>query len=292
MFSGLGVALVTPFTPAGEVDFDALIMHVERQIEGGTDHLVVLGTTAETPTLSADEKSDVIRCVKETNAGRLPVVVGAGGNDTRASIEAINALDGDGIDAILSVVPYYNKPTQEGIYQHFSALASATGKPLVLYNVPSRTGTHMEAQTVLRLAHDHPGTVVALKEASGSFEHSSAILRDKPEEFQLLSGDDVLALSLMAIGAEGVISVIGNAYPELFSSLIHLAMEGDYQAASRIHLQMVPMMKALFREGNPAGVKAAMAARGWISNTLRLPLIPAGKALSDEITELNHELCR
>lgn len=289
-YSGTGVAMVTPFNSSGEVDYDNLILHTERLINNGVNYLVVLGTTAETPTLSAVEKQDVIRCVVEACGGRVPIVVGAGGNDTRAAIEAIRKMETGGIDAILSVVPYYNKPSQEGIYQHYSTIAAASDLPLMLYNVPGRTGTNMSAGTILRLATDFPDMVVAVKEASGDFDQISQVIRDKPEGFHVVSGDDSITLPMISLGGSGVVSVIGNGYPAMFSTMVAAALEGAFEKARELHLRLFPMMTAIFKEGNPAGIKASMAIQGWIENVLRLPLVPAGEQLYKEITDLDSRL--
>lgn len=281
------MAIITPFTPTGEVDFDTLTILADRLIEDGVSYLVVLGTTAETPTLSSGEKADVLRCVVDSCAGRVPIVVGAGGNDTQASIRAIENLDKNGVDAILSVVPYYNKPSQEGIYQHFSAIAAASELPLMLYNVPGRTGTNMTAETTLRLASEYPGQIVAIKEASGDLEQVTKLLAERPEGFHVISGDDAITLPMIALGADGVVSVIGNGYPGLISSMVKSALEGELVQARKLHYSLSPMMKAIFKEGNPAGIKAAMEIRGWCKNVLRLPLIPATETLYSEIAELD-----
>ena len=282
--------MVTPFSQSGEVDYDRLIIHTERLIKNGVNYLVVLGTTAETPTLSPKEKQDVVRCVVDACGGRIPIVAGAGGNDSRSVIESIRQMDHDGIDALLSVVPYYNKPSQEGIYQHFSAIAAASSLPLMLYNVPGRTGSNMNSDTVLRLATDHPGSIIAVKEASGDFEQVSEILKDKPGEFQVVSGDDSIALPLIALGGSGVVSVIGNGYPALFSTMVAAALEGADDKARELHYRLFPMMKTIFKEGNPAGIKASMEIQGWIENVLRLPLVPATDTLYREIRELDSRL--
>ena len=286
-FSGTGVAMVTPFNRSGDVDFDKLTLHTERLIHNGVNYLVVLGTTAETPTLSAKERQDVVGCVVNACGGRIPIVVGVGGNDTRSAIEAMQKLEPRGVNAILSVVPYYNKPSQEGIYQHFSAVAAASDLPLVLYNVPGRTGANMTSQTVLRLATDHPDRIVALKEASGNFEQVMEILKDKPSGFQLVSGDDSITLPMITLGGSGVVSVIGNGYPGLFSTMVAAALEGAYEKARELHYRLFPMMKAIFREGNPSGIKASMEIQGWIENVLRLPLVPVTERLYREISELD-----
>jgi len=284
------VAMVTPFTRSGEVDFGSLALHTERLINNGINYLVVLGTTAETPTLSAGEKQDVVRCVVDACGGRVPIVAGAGGNDTGSAIEAVKRMDIKGIDALLSVVPYYNKPSQEGIYRHFSAIAAASDLPLMLYNVPGRTGSNMSSATVLRLAEDFPVQVIAVKEASGNFEQLMEILRDKPREFQVVSGDDCITLPMIALGGGGVVSVIGNGYPGIFSTMVAAALEGAHQKARELHFRLFPMMKAIFREGNPAGIKASMEIQGWIENILRLPLVPVTDTLYREIRELDRAL--
>ena len=286
-YRGTGVAIITPFTPEGAVDYDTLILLTDRLIEHGINYLVVLGTTAETPTLSSSEKVNVVRCVVDSCAGRVPIIVGAGGNDTLASIQAIEDLDKNGIDAILSVVPYYNKPSQEGIYQHYSAIAAASELPLMLYNVPGRTGTNMTAETTLRLAVDYPGQILAIKEASGDLEQITRLLSDKPENFMVISGDDAITLPMIALGGDGVVSVIGNGYPGLISSLVNAALDGDLEGARKLHYSLSPMIKAIFKEGNPAGIKAAMEIRGWCKNVLRLPLIPATSSLFQEISQLD-----
>lgn len=290
VFTGTGVAMITPFNHSGEVDFDRLMVHTDRLINHGINYLVVLGTTAETPALSTREKEDVVRCVVDACGGRIPIIAGAGGNDTRSVIAAMNSMDKQGVDALLSVVPYYNKPNQEGIYQHFSALATASDLPLMLYNVPGRTGSNMGSSTVLRLATDHPDMIVAVKEASGDFEQVMEIIRDKPGHFQVVSGDDSIALPMISLGGSGVVSVIGNGYPAIFSTMVAAALEGSYQKARELHFRLFPMMKAIFKEGNPAGIKAAMEIHGWIENVVRLPLIPATGALCQEIRELNSAL--
>ena len=286
-YTGTGVAMVTPFRREGEVDFSALELLTEKLINKGVNYLVVLGTTAETPTLSAGEKQDIVRCVVAAGGGRVPIVVGAGGNDTRTVIQGLKDMDSKGVDAVLSVVPYYSKPTQEGIFQHFSAVAASTDLPIMLYNVPGRTGMNMSADTVIRLANDYPQTIVALKEASGDFEQISDILKDKPSGFQVISGDDSITLPMISLGASGVVSVIGNGYPGLFSTMVAAALEGAWEKAREIHYQLTPMMKAIFKEGNPAGIKASMEVQGWIKNVLRLPLVSASQSLQQEIRELD-----
>jgi len=289
-FTGTGVAMVTPFNPVGDVDFDRLILHTDRLIRNGINYLVVLGTTAETPTLSASEKSDVVRCVVDACGGRVPIIVGAGGNDTRSAVEMMKTMDLNGVNGLLSVAPYYNKPSQEGMYQHFSALAAVADLPVMLYNVPGRTGSNISAETVLRLANDFRGTIVAVKEASGDFEQVMDIIGKKPEDFLVVSGDDSITLPMIAIGGDGVVSVIGNAYPALFSTMVSAALDGSFEKARELHYRLSPMMKAIFKEGNPAGVKASMEIQGWIENVLRLPLVPATEKLYQEIRELDSKL--
>jgi len=289
-YTGTGVAMITPFTPSGVVDYDRLILHTERLIDNGIDYLVVLGTTAETPTLSPGEKEDIVKCVVDACGGRVPIVVGAGGNDTLSSIDSIKKIKKRGIDAILSVVPYYNKPTQEGIYEHYSAIAAASDLPLMLYNVPGRTGSNMSAETTLRLAFDYPDTILGIKEASGNFEQYSRLLSERPEDFMVISGDDALTLPLIALGGNGVVSVIGNAYPRMMSSMAKAALNGDYESARKLHYSLSPMIKAIFKEGNPAGVKAAMNINKLCENVLRLPLVPATDALFREIRQLDTKL--
>lgn len=270
---GMGVALVTPFKKDGSVDFQALERLVEYQIENGTDYLVILGTTSETATLTEDEKYEIARVVIAKNNKRLPVVMGIGGNNTRTVVEKIKTTDLSQIDAVLSVVPYYNKPSQEGIYQHYKAIAQATNTPIVLYNVPGRTGVNMKAETVLRLANEFPN-VVGVKEASGNFAQIDEIIKNKPNHFMVISGDDGVTFPLITLGAVGVISVIGNAFPREFSRMVRLAMRGDLAGAREIHYRFTELMELLFVDGNPAGVKSMLSMMGFIENELRLPLVP------------------
>ncbi len=289
-YRGTGVAMITPFKLNGEIDFTKLSLLSDKLVNNGINYLVVLGTTAETPTLSSKEKSDVVSCVVEANGGRVPIMVGAGGNDTRSVVELVKSMKIPGVDSLLSVCPYYNKPTQEGIYQHFAAIAAVTELPVMLYNVPGRTSSNMTSDTMLRLAHDFTGTIMAVKEASGNFEQVMEILRDRPETFLVVSGDDSITLPMISAGGDGVVSVIGNAYPSLMSTLAKTALSGDYEKAREVHYRLFPMMKAIFKEGNPAGVKASMEIQGWIENVLRLPLIGASSNLYQEITELDRQL--
>ena len=282
---GMGVALVTPFDATGMVDHEALGRLVDYQIEGRTDFLCVLGTTAETPTLSEEEQLAVRKTVVERNAGRLPILLGCGGNCTHKIVDKLSKDKMEDVDAILSVVPYYNKPTQEGMYAHFKAISEATDLPIILYNVPGRTGVNMLPDTALRLATDCKN-IVGIKEASGNIEQIEYILRHRPEGFKIFSGDDGITLPLIKSGADGVISVIGNAYAAEFAQLVHLAQTGDFAAAETIDKQLSELYRLLFVDGNPAGIKCLMELRGMLKNVLRLPLVPATQATRDKIAAL------
>ena len=279
---GMGVALVTPFDATGEVDYEALDRLVDYQIASHTDFLCVLGTTAETPTLSEEEKCAVRNTVVERNAGRLPILLGYGGNCTRSIVKKLSGDRLDDVDAILSVVPYYNKPTQAGMYAHFKAISEATDLPIILYNVPGRTGVNMLPETTLRLAADCKN-IVGIKEASGNIEQIEYILRHRPEEFKVFSGDDGITLPLIKSGADGVISVLGNAYAAEFAELVHLAQAADFAAAEAIDKRFAELYKLLFVDGNPAGVKCLMELRGMLQDVLRLPLVPTTQATRDKI---------
>lgn len=269
----MGVALITPFKEDESIDFEALARLVEHVVKNGTDYLVVCGTTAETPTLTEDEKEEITRFVIQCNAGRLPIVLGIGGNNTKAIVEKLQHYDFCGIDAILSVTPYYNKPSQEGLYQHFAAIAKSSPVPVILYNVPGRTGVNMLPVTTLRLAAEF-SNICAIKEASGNFTQIDDIIKNKPADFMVISGDDGITFPLITLGAVGVISVIGNAFPREFSRMVRLALEGDYNSALTIHHRFNELIELLFVEGNPAGVKSMLALMGLIENKLRLPLVP------------------
>lgn len=269
----MGVALITPFKTDESIDFEALSRLVEHQIKNGTDYLVVCGTTAETPTLTEAEKDRVTRFVVDCVAGRLPIVLGVGGNCTKAVVDKLVSFDFSGIDAILSVTPYYNKPSQEGLYQHYAAIAKASPLPIILYNVPGRTGVNMLPATTLRLANEF-SNICAVKEASGNFSQIDDIIKNKPADFMVISGDDGITFPLITLGAVGVISVIGNAFPREFSRMVRLALEGDYDNARKIHHRFTELIELLFVEGNPAGVKSMLALMGFIENKLRLPLVP------------------
>lgn len=282
-FTGAGVALITPFNDDLSVDYNALGRLVEDQISGGTDYLVVLGTTGETPALSEEEKKEIIRFVIEKNAGRLKIMVGLGGNNTLALVQKIKATDFTGIDAILSVTPYYNKPSQEGLFQHFKAVVEASPVPVVLYNVPGRTGVNMEADTTLRIARLSE-KIIGIKEACGDLSQFSKIVNGAPEYFKVISGDDGLTLPAIATGSIGVISVIANGLPEKLAQLTHFALEGNMPSASALHLQLAEMIKLIFKDGSPGGVKALMELQGKTKNMVRLPLVPVSKATYDLIT--------
>ena len=270
---GMGVALVTPFRKDYTVDYEALRKLVEYQIEGGVDYFVVLGTTGETPTLADEEKQMVIKTVLEVNAGRKPIVLGIGGNNTMGVVEQIRRQDFEGIDAILSVAPFYNKPSQAGIYQHYKTIAESTTMPIILYNVPGRTGVNISAETTIKLSHDFEN-IVAIKEASGNFRQIDEIIKNKRTDFMVISGDDGITFPLIALGAVGVLSVVGNAFPKEFGRMVRLALHGDLSGARGIHYRFVEKIEVLFADGNPAGVKSVLSCMGMIENVLRLPLVP------------------
>lgn len=286
----MGVALITPFREDDSIDFDALVRMVDYLLQNNADFLCVLGTTAETPTLTEEEKKLVKRTVVERVNGRIPILLGVGGNDTRSLVHQLKTDDFTGIDAILSVVPYYNKPSQEGIYQHYKSIAEATALPIVLYNVPGRTGVNMTAETTLRLARDFKN-VIAIKEASGDIAQMDDIIKNKPSHFDVISGDDGITFPLITLGAVGVISVIGNAFPREFSRMTRLALQGDFQNALLIHHRFTELFKLLFVDGNPAGVKSMLNAMGMIENKLRLPLVPTRittfEAIRKVLSDLN-----
>lgn len=287
-FRGTGVALATPFTEDGNIDFKALERLVDHVIEGGVDYLVVLGTTAETPTLGKDERREVVNRVRRHNAGRLPVVVGIGGNCTATVLSTIGESDFDGVSALLSVTPYYNKPSQRGLYEHFKAVAAASPVPVILYNVPSRTGVNMLPETTLRLARE-AGNIAAIKEACGDLAQFRALLDGSPEGFSVISGDDATALSLVEMGGSGVISVAANAFPAPVSEMIRAALSGDFSAARNTWDSLRETVAALFEEGNPTGVKAALHSKGIINNILRLPLVESSPELHARIERLIRE---
>lgn len=286
---GMGVALITPFHEDGEVDYKALIRLADYLIQNGADFLCVLGTTAETPTLTTDEKEKIKKLVIERVNGRVPILLGCGGNNTQAIIDSLKNDDFTGVDAILSVVPFYNKPSQEGIYQHYKAIANSTDLPIVLYNVPGRTGVNMTAETTLRIARDFDN-VIAIKEASGNITQMDDIIKNKPANFDVISGDDGITFPLITLGAVGVISVIGNAFPREFSRMTRLALQGDYNNALKIHHKFTELFSLLFVDGNPAGVKAMLNAMGFIENKLRLPLVPTRITTFEKMRTILQEL--
>lgn len=289
IFRGLGIALITPFTQEGNVDYDALHKLVEYQITNGADFLCILATTGETPCLTQEEKLKIKNSIVEQVAGRIPIVMGCGGNNTRAVVEELKNGDFKGIDGILSVCPYYNKPSQDGLYQHFKAIANATKLPVILYNVPGRTGINLKPETTVRLANDCDN-IVAIKEASGSIEQVDEIIKHKPADFEVLSGDDALTFPMIACGAKGVISVIGNALPKEFSRMIRLEFRGEFGAAQKIHHKFTELYSLLFVDGNPAGVKALLSEMGMIENILRLPLVPTRVTTMQKISALLKEM--
>ena len=289
IFKGLGIALVTPFTQDGAVDYKSLHRLVQYQLDNGADFLCILATTGETPTLTADEKHKIKDMIVDQVGGRIPILMGCGGNNTAAVVQELQTGDFHGIDGILSVCPYYNKPSQEGLYQHFKAIAAATKLPVVLYNVPGRTGVNMKAETTVRLARDCKN-IVAIKEASGNLEQVDEIIKNKPDTFDVISGDDSLTFPMISCGAVGVISVIGNALPKEFSKMIRLQMKGEYDPARKIHHRFIDLFALLFVDGNPAGVKAMLHEMGYIENVLRLPLVPTRISTLQRMSEIMKEL--
>lgn len=286
-----GVALVTPFNKDKSIDVESLKRLVDFVIEGGIDYLVVMGTTAENPVLSKEEKILVLNTVIEANKSRKPIVFGIGGNDTVKAVNEIKEFNRNkNITAFLSVTPYYNKPNQEGLYAHFAEISKASEKPVILYNVPGRTGVNMLAATTLKLANDFKN-LVAIKEASGSLEQIMEIIEKKPNDFMLISGDDGITLPLISIGAEGVISVVANAIPSLFSEMVRKAMNNEIHETKKLHYKILEFCRLAFAEGNPTGIKQALSQLGIIQNELRLPLIPASGALSERIKNwIQHNL--
>ncbi len=282
-FYGTGVALVTPLKSDKSIDFEALKRLVNFQIDNGIDYLVVMGTTGEPATLTNDEKQKVIQTVVETNNGQLPLVIGIGGNNTQSLINEIKQTDLSAFDAILSVSPYYNKPSQEGIYQHFKAIAAISPKPLILYNVPSRTGVNMTPETVLRLASDC-SNIIGVKEAAGNMEQAFRLIQNKPEDFLVISGDDMVALPMTLTGGAGVISVIGQGIPSDFSKMIKLALEGKSKEASSLHYKLMNSIDYIFEEGNPTGIKALLNKRSICESFVRLPLVEASNELQEKIS--------
>lgn len=274
--------MITPFQADGQVDFEGLRNLIESLISGGVEYLVSLGTTGESATLSKDEKKKVFEFTAEVVNGRLPLIAGIAGNNTYEVVESIKAFNTSGYDAILSASPYYNKPTQEGIYQHYKAIAEASPLPVILYNVPGRTGSNINAETTIRLASDFQN-IIGIKEASGNFDLFNQLLRDKPEDFLVISGDDAVTLPMIALGAVGVISVVGNALPKEFSNMVRLCLKNDYANAQKAHLAIVEFTRLMFAEGSPAGVKTALNQLGVCGDTLRLPLVQVSEKTANAI---------
>lgn len=284
-FKGLGVALVTPFLPGGGIDFNALETLVEQLIQNNVDYLVTLGTTSEYPTFTAEEKMDVVRCVTEVNQGRVPVVMGIGGPNTLEVARKMESADRLPIDAILSVTPYYNKPSQEGIFAHYKFLSERAPRPILLYNVPGRTSCNVEATTTIRIAEACPN-IIGIKEASGKMKQILYLLHHKPSQFSVISGDDMITLPLMAAGLDGLISVMANAFPMEMSNMVHLAMNDQFIKARLFHDKLFDLAQACMQEGNPSGIKAILHAQGKINNVLRLPNVPVSMALEEQIRTL------
>lgn len=288
-FKGTGVALVTPFHKQGTIDFGSLEKLIEHCIAGGVNYLVVQGTTAETATLNKEEKSALAQFVVDTVNQRVPLVLGVGGNNTQEIVNALRTNNLEGFDAILVVTPYYNKPPQRGLYLHYKSIAVVSPLPIIMYNVPSRTSVNLKPETTLQLANDFDN-IIGIKEASGNVEQVMDILRQKPKDFLVISGDDLLTLPLLSMGCEGVISVVANAYPAEFSQMVQLGMKGEVKKAREIHFRLTEFIKALFVDGNPAGIKAALEIKGLISNNLRLPLVKVEKQLYNHLTALMQDL--
>ena len=289
IFKGLGIALVTPFKTDGSIDYVALKRLIEYQTDNGADFLCILGTTSESPCLDQEERAEIKRFVVEVNQGRLPVLMGCGGNNTKAVVKELQSFDLRGVDGILSVCPYYNKPSQEGLYRHFKMIADNCPLPVVLYNVPGRTSINLKSETTIRLANDCRN-IVAVKEAGGSLEQVDEIIKNKPAHFDVLSGDDALTFPMIASGAAGVISVIGNALPREFSRMIRLEFNGEYEPARKIHHRFTELYSLLFVDGNPAGVKALLHEMGFIENELRLPLVPTRVATVQKMAAILQEM--
>ena len=285
IFHGLGIALITPFKEDFSIDYEALVNLVNYHLDNGADFFCILATTGEAPCLSREEKNELTAVVKRVVNGRVPILKYCGGNNTAAVVEEIKTTDWSGIDGILSICPYYNKPSQEGLYQHFKAIAKASPLPIVLYNVPGRVGVNMTAETTVRIASEFTN-VVAIKEASGNLEQVDEIIKNKPKHFEVISGDDALTFPMIASGAVGVISVIGNALPKEFSRMIRLEFKGEYEPARKIHHQFAELYKLLFVDGNPAGCKALLNDMGMIENVLRLPLVPTRIETKQKMNEI------
>ena len=289
IFKGLGIALITPFTLEGKVDYKSLRRLLDYQLANGADFLCILATTGEAPCLTKEEKEELTSFIKGVVGGRIPILKYCGGNNTAAVVDEIKTTDWTGIDGILSICPYYNKPSQDGLYQHFKAIAEVSPLPIVLYNVPGRTGINMKAETTVKLAKDF-SNIVAIKDARGSLEQVDEIIKNKPDIFDVISGDDALTFSMIASGAAGVISVIGNALPKEFSRMIRLEFNGEYEPARKIHHMFTELYSLLFVDGNPAGCKALLNDMGMIENVLRLPLVPTTITTKQKMADILKEL--
>ena len=289
LFSGTGVALITPFRRQQEtVDFTKLEALIENIVTSGVDYIVALGTTSEAATMTENERAAVQEFIVETVSNRIPVMLGLGGNNTLNLTDTLARTNFDGISALLSVTPYYNKPNQRGLIAHYRAVAEASPVPVVMYNVPGRTGVNLTAETTLTLAHECPN-IIGIKEASGNMQQVMELLRHRPDGFRVISGDDALTYPMMALGADGVISVMANALPKEMSQMVHLALKGDFKKALPLHYRMLPLMNAIFDEGNPTGIKALLELQGSITNVLRLPLVKASKPLTNKLATLYNE---
>jgi 4-hydroxy-tetrahydrodipicolinate synthase len=283
-FYGTGVAMVTPFDANGQVDYPALKNLVNYLIDGGVEYLVSLGTTGESVTLTKEEKKKIFAFTAQVNSGRAGLIAGIAGNNTQEVVEQVREFETAGYDAILSASPSYNKPTQEGIYQHFKAIAEASALPVILYNVPGRTGSNISAETTVRLAHDFKN-IIGIKEASGNFDQLNQIMRDKPADFLVISGDDAITLPMIALGASGVISVVGNALPRHFSDMVRQCLQGDFKSAQKGHSAIIDFTRMMFAEGSPAGVKTALKYLGICGDRLRLPLVQVSSKLAEKIIQ-------
>ena len=291
LFNGTGVALITPFRKQETIDFSKLEDLINHIISSGIDYIVALGTTSEAATMTATERTALQDFIVETTNGRVPIMLGIGGNNTRQVTDTIAQTNFDGISGILSVAPFYNKPNQKGIALHFKQIADASPVPVIIYNVPGRTGVNIAADTTIQIAHECPN-IIGIKEASGNISQVMEILRNKPEHFKVISGDDALTYPMIALGASGVISVVANALPKEMSDMVRYALKGDWKKALPLHYKMIPMMNALFEEGNPTGVKALLEIEGRISNYLRMPLVKASKTLQNKISGLYNDFCK
>lgn len=290
IFTGTGVALITPFRKQQEtVDFTKLEALIEHIITSGVDYIVALGTTSEAATMTENERAAVQEFIVETVSGRCPVMLGLGGNNTLNVTDTINRTNFDGISGILSVTPYYNKPNQRGLLQHYRNVSEASPVPVIMYNVPGRTGVNLSAETTLTLANECPN-IIGIKEASGNLQQVMEILRRRPDGFRVISGDDALTYPMLTLGADGVISVMANALPNEMSDMVHLAMKGDLRKALPLHYRMLPLMNAIFEEGNPTGIKALLEIEGYITNILRLPLVKSSKTLYNKLSTLYNEM--